>query len=145
MIWTFCTDLSSYFVICRGLCVRTFHDREDHALPTWQLFLRDHNDTAQKRDLGRHYVGRPGKPPHLDTLWPRFASDISVWSTVDCYRPWDDTPWEIHKIQDDVAREAAHRAYVAEHGPTSPENLKRRLMYAFRLVMKLPVLVQEIL
>jgi len=150
VIWIFASDLSSYFVVCRGLCLRTYHEREDHGLPSWRLYalqraygaFQAFQSDCFQLSWGAHYVGRPGKPPHLDTIWPRF--DLTEYPSIRRYQPFDDVPWEIHTIDDDVAREAAYHAYTGENGAVSSDSLKRRLIFALRLAMISPVLVQEI-
>lgn len=143
MIWTFAADVNQYFVIARGMCLRTYHDREDHGLPTWRLYLlQKETEQSQQWDSGNTYVGRPGKPPNLDTIWPRF--ELTYQGHLTRFRPWDDVPWEIHTIKDDCARESAYRAYVGENGCISSETLKRRLIFGLRLAMTVPALVEEI-
>lgn len=147
MIWIFTTSPDDYLTVARGVLIRSFHNHKDKIHVTWAGQCRQLPRGAHTVCTGDDNYFRPGRAPHVDTIWPAVRKTLHY----SCerggrppYSPWDDVPWEIHLIDDDSAREAAYRTFVGDNRRSSDYIKKLFVLHLPQISMSsYPALVQE--
>ncbi len=131
MIWIFTADPDDYMTVARGVLIRSFHHqphRHTHLSPiTWSGQVRTIS-SAHSVCTGLDPCFRPGKPPHIDTIWSLVTKTFRYRQEYrQPHYAWDDVPWEIHEIEDDTARKVAYQAYAAQNGQPTADRIKQQL------------------